>query len=294
LFFLEVFVALRNFQRADIFNNAPLMFFSPDGGEGSGAGGSEGGGTAVADEEEEEGEGEPKSFSQEDLDRIIKDRVKGLNRDLKKKEQEQKTLEKKLVELEEKLAKLDAESGLSGGGADDKTIQGQLELQKKRFERQLQEMETKFAESEKGRLAAEEKQRVIRRDTELQQALVSAGCIPEALVAGKLYFQPQLEWDGEEWLFRTKSENLVSIAEGVAEELPKYMRPSAMTSGGSGTGTTKEKQRVALQNQLKEEEAKLHKLQDDYKRKGGTHTQMLAMRQSQLVKKLKADLASKK
>jgi hypothetical protein len=284
---------------ADIFQNTPTIRFAPDGGDGGGAGGS-GGATAVEEGEEETGGEEDKTFSQKELDRIIQDRVKSFKRDLKQKDQEQKALEKKLNDLEEKFKSIGtATGGGDEGSLDLKTLQGKMEVQKQKFERELELLKVKADEAEKGRIAAEEKQRLVERDTEIQQALVAAGCLPAAMVAGMRYFIPSVEWDADEgdhglWLFKTANGHTLTIAEGIAAELPSYMKSSTLVGGGSGTSSSKDKKRVELQNNLKDAETKLADLQKAM-RASRNEPRLMAdvMQQEKLVKRLRAEISAK-
>lgn len=288
-------MAIRNFLNADIFSNAPQMLFEPDGGDGSGAGGA-----AVLEEGEEGSEGEEeKTFTQKDLDRIVQDRVKKLDRELKKKNQHTAEQDKKLQELEEKIKSLSAGGGGGSGdegSLDTKTLQGRLEKQQLRFEQEIAQLRTKAEESEKARLAAEEKQRLGQRDTEIRQALVSAGCLPTAMVAAERYFVPSVTWDEDDavWLFKTSEGSTLTVSEGIAAELPPYFKSSAMAGGGSGTSSSKEKKRVELQSNLKDAEAKYAQLCKEM-RASGNEPRLMAqvMAQEKVVKRIKADLAAK-
>lgn len=295
-------MAIRSFQNADIFSNAPRMLLVPDGGDGSGAGGSDGG-AAVLDDDDQHAGADDKKFTQSELDKIVQDRISRLTRDLKKKsQQDQQQLQKQVSDLEEKIKSIGTGAGgLSDDGSLDlKTLQGKLEVQKQKHDRDIEALQTKLADAEKGRLAAEERQRFTERDTEIQQALVAAGCLPSAMVAAQRYFTPQVEWDSEEgdhglWLFKTSNGNTLTISEGIAAELPPYFKSASQTVGGSGTSSTKEaKKRGELQKQIEAEETKLVGLQKEM-RKSGNEPRLIAevMTQSNKVKKLKLELASK-
>lgn len=281
-------MSIRSFLFADIFRNNVPMLFEPDDGAGGGAGGS-GSGSAVLEGVEEEEEVEEKKFSQKDLDKYLQDRVKNIKKELKSKTTEYEDLQKKVAALEAKVAE-----GQTPSDNHDKTLDGKLEAQQRKYEGQLEEIKRKLDEAEKGRLAAEQKQRLVERDTELQQALVASGCVD--LVGGQRYFVPQIEWDEDDqkWMFRTKSGHLLSVAEGVEQELPKYMRNSSMATGGSGTGSSKDKKRTETQNKLKEEEAKLEQLAKEMRRNQNADQFAAAvLKQRAVVQKLKQELAVK-
>lgn len=290
---------LRNFRFADVFLGAPQICFEPDGGDGSGAGGSEGG-TAVADDDDS-GEDE-KKFSQKDLDKLLQDRLARANKEtkqeLKKKEQAHAELLKKLEALEAKFAGLGGKDDTAGddGNLDLKTIQGRLEKQKERHDLELAQLKAKVEEAEKGRLAAIEKQRLVERDTEIRQALLAAGCLPTAMVAAERYFIPSVVWDEDDnaWLFKTSGDNSLTIAEGIAAELPPYFRAATITNGGSGSTSSKDRKRVELQNTIKEEEAKLARMDKLVTASGNDPYAIADARNQRMkVKQLQAELAKR-
>ena len=282
-------MALRRFLLGGVVDSNPSYFGTfliPDAGDGTGG---EGGGTAVEDEEETH-----KGFSQAEVDKIVQDRLNKLNRELKKKEQAEKAQQAKLAELEAKIQVLSEPAPGTGEDIDAKTLQGKLEIQKQRFERDMAALNQKVTEYDKARQVAEERQRTVERDTELQQALISAGCLPDAIVAGMRYFTPALVLEDDRWMFTTKGNNILTIAEGVAEELPKYMKAPTMLGGGSGTGSSKDAKRIAVQNQLKEAEDKLKVAEQRVKTERASVSSLSKLdEQRQVVKQLRAALTNK-
>jgi len=217
---------------ASPFQTWSFFRLEQDGGEGgSGSGGDGAGG--------EGGSGGEKTYTEAEykagIEAAIKKRVAKAQRDLKVKEKEAGDLQTRVTDLENQLAEVNEALEKAKGEPDEKH-KGELELLTKRFEREIDSLRENLDVEKEARKQAEEKQKVTQRDNILIAALKDVGC--KDMTAGERYFKPQLEWDDVEndWMFRTNTGNVVTIQEGVEEELPTYLRPPKMEGGGSGTG----------------------------------------------------------
>lgn len=196
----------------------------------------------------------PKTFTQDEVNALLAKNKKALQAELAKERQERESLTKKLDDF------LNA----SAPPKDDpkaKTEEGRLEAIEKRYQRQMDELQSKIKEQETR--ANQEHQRRIEgeRDRLLDEALTQAGCID--LKAGRRFFLPDITREDEDgnpadtWLLKTNSGKLIDIATGVMETLPKYLRNPAVNVGGSGTsgGGPKAKDKDALKKLESELEA---------------------------------------
>ncbi len=286
-------MALRSFLGADIFNHSPRLFFVPDAGDGTGAGG-----TGVLDDPDEVDD-PPKTFTQDQVEKLIKDRLDRANKEQRKKDAES---QKKLTELEEKLKAIGSNPGVGNppDDADAKTLAGKIEVQKQQHARAIEELQQQVKKANELQLAAENRRRTVERDTEMQSALVKACCLPNAITTGLRHFIPQIIWDedgdgGGKWMFQTSSGNTLSIEDGINAELPAYLRSPAFSSGGSGSSGGKGSAKATAQKALQAEEEKLQALQKELKTRGPTNDIMArTYRQELLVKKMKAELEKAK
>lgn len=143
----------------------------------------------------------------------------------------------------------------------------EMEIQVKKFQRELAEKDKKVEEAEKRVQAAELKAKEVRRDYLLNEALAAASCID--MEGGRRYFLKEIKWDKEteDWGMETEEGNPCSVMTGVKDKLPDYLRPAAMQRGGSGLVTGHPK-RVAMEKDLEREEAKLRELKSKAERSG--------------------------
>lgn len=265
---------IRNLMSGDAFGLISLrMFFEGD--DGSGGGGGGGGGD------------EPK-FTQADVDRMIVERVKAKDRTLKEHEKNLEKMKTELAELKDKLEK----STPPGGGTPDAAKLGEIEILERKYQRQLDELNAKLTNVDKDREAEKARRMKTEKDKELGDALTAVQC--QDTVMGRRYFDPQIEWDTveEKWMYRTKSGNLVSILDGVTDELPNSLKPPALQNGGSGSGNTPPK-RLAKKAELEAAKAKLatmEKAARDSRGNAGLVAQWNV--QKKIVARLEAEYAS--
>ncbi len=249
------------------------MFFEDDDGSGGGGAGGSGGGDEA-------------KFTQADVDRMIADRVKAKNRELKEKERAAEKLRKDFEELKAKL------ENPPGGGAPDPTKLGEIEILERKYQRQIDELKEKFSQSDKERENEKARRMQTEKDKELGDALTAVQC--QDLVMGRRYFNPQIEWDTVEdrWMYRTKSGGLVSILDGVTDELPASLKPPAMAGGGSGSGGAPPK-RLAKKAELEAAKVKLTQMEKAARESRGNAGLVAQWNiQKKLVDKLTAEYAT--
>lgn len=222
----------------------------------------------------------PKQVSQDDINRIMA--------------KERRHFEKKLQEIrdqhEKEMLSLKEKQKEDPPAPDD--LRGQMELMERKHKREVEGLTTRQQELEKT-LAAEKQRRLeTERDRELSEALSVVGCIDGT--AGRRYFLPEIEFDEEstKWMYRTAKGNLVSIADGVAEAMPPYLRPAKLDGGGSGSskgGSTK----ATRAKQLEEAKRKLADLYDTTRKSGAKQSDINAYtQQKRLVQRLESEVAS--
>lgn len=206
-------------------------------------GGGTGGGTATEEDidTDEGGDDSGKKYTDEDVERMITQRVKRSARDVATKEKELAAKEKRIAELEEKLQelsdKIDA-AGDGGTGANDEDLrkqQGHWELQKTRYDSQIKELREKLEVAERDAAKSNKDRLNLQRDLEIDKALGAIQCID--IDNGRILVRERVRYDDAEgeWYFETRSGNMVTVKEGVDAELPDYLRPASMRQGGSGS-----------------------------------------------------------
>lgn len=233
-----------------------------------------------------------KTFTQAEVDKFIERRLASVKRENDK---SLKTLQDQInaVNLQNKelLEKLDSHNP-PNPNPPSKELQGQLELQQKKHDRELEAFRKEIDELKT--VAQDEKRK--RMDTELkkliQDALSKSGC--RDLLAGERYFLPQIQWDEVEnqYIFNTKKGSVLSIEDGIQDELPDYMRSPAMQGGGSGarSGGTRNSEKRRM---LEQEKAKLVELKTNARKNGGKSEDVVQVtRQQRKVAELEAQLSS--
>ncbi len=113
------------------------------------------------------------------------------------------------------------------------------------------------------RIKAEEKAKQKELDVILSTALSKADVVD--LEGGRRYFMPQMIWDDdtERWLYLGKDGIKVEIPKGIEDELPSWLKKSYVGGGAgsrSSSGSSSGKSNVVdLQNRVKELEEKARK-----------------------------------
>lgn len=166
----------------------------------------------------------------------------------------------------------------------------EMEIQRKKHERDRQEWERQLADKDKKIAAAEQKAKEVRREHLLQAALSEAGCTD--LIGGMRYFSPIIEWneDFNDWGMTTADGTPCSIELGVKDQLPDYLRPASQQRGGSGIMTGSPK-KTALTKELDREEKKLAELKLEAERTRSTTAILQYEKQRKLVAVKQRELA---
>lgn len=219
-----------------------------------------------------------KKFTQADLDKQIEQR---LGRERRKLDTEKLTLQKQIDDLKAQIES--APPAPEPAPADAK---GQIELLTKQHTRVVENLNNKIVKLEADLVTEKTRRRETIRDKDLGDALQDARCTD--MTAGRRYFLPVIELDetGENWVFKTKSGNHVSIKEGVTEELPAYLRPPAMEGGGSGVRQGDPSGKGTKAKKLEAEKTKLEELRVKAGRTNAQPDIMAYQRQKRLVKDL--------
>lgn len=279
-------------------------FCSVGDGEGEGEGTEGSKGAEGSDEEaegSEEGKGTPPTVpvvvSQEQLNRMMADNRRQLtkqNQELQEKLGEVLEQNKELsVRVDELSTKIDPPEPVAVEDQDKpEYLRGEIERLETQHKQQIDDLKTELVSEKTAREEAEYRRLETERDRQLTDALQAAGCID--LEAGRRIFLPQVERDGdaEGWTYKTKVGEFTSITDGIAEELPDYLKPPVMPGGGSGsrTGSPSKKKR---QGELDSAEEKLRKAEEAAR--GGRQSDQLAyLRQKRIVEGLRATSAQEK
>lgn len=263
----------------NLFPHMVRVFFAPDDGGGSG-----GSGGADDDPPNEDDEDEPKYSEkqlQERINAAVQKRLAKAARDSKVADKTSEQQQAEITRLTTEVQDLkEALQKTEGSGDKNK---GQLEILQKQYDRELKQLRSELDVEKKAREQAEKARRDGERAQALDAALTTARC--KDMKAGRRYFDPQIIWDEVEakWMFQTDSNNIVDIAVGVAEEMPDYLKPPAM-SGGSGSQSGSPK----VQAQRKEIQRLEKELEEAQKAAHASHmdTQSVA-KASMLRRKLK-------
>lgn len=165
-------------------------------------------------------------------------------------------LKQQLEELQTQLTEIQDKHSGSGGKDGDA---GRIEMLEKKHRDQIAALEKRLNDEAAARQEEQKRRLQVERDKMLSEAL-NGQCLDQT--GGVRYFMPQIEYDDDSqaWMFRTKNGNLVSIAEGVAAEMPDWLKPASVRGGsGSGNGSPKLAERKtavdAAEKALKEAQA---------------------------------------
>jgi chromosome segregation ATPase len=185
----------------------------------------------------EEGDDEPRYSEKEfqaKINEVVQKRLAKSSRELREKDKAIADAKGEIDSLKTQITELQEALAASQGGDKDK-MKGEIELLQKQYDRQISALQQSLDQEKQARERAELARKQGERDRLLDEALTSARCLD--MKAGRRFFGPQIEWDDldQKWMFKTEKGNLVEIADGVAEEMPDYLKPPVMGSGGSGS-----------------------------------------------------------
>ncbi len=210
-----------------------------------------------------------------------------------------KANDRKLREMEashkKQIEEIKAQISSSAPPAPNASEEGQLEIQQRRYERQLEDMRAQV-EALQANTENERKLRMnLQRDRLVDDALAGAGVTEKNVKAARRYFMPDIEFDelDQAWMFKNEKGNLLSISDAVSEYLPDSLKPSKIARGGAGTqgGVPQRAQRAQrgldeAKKELSDLQAKIAKNPND----NGLLTQFT--RKKQQVRQLESDLKS--
>lgn len=259
----------------------------------------------------------PKTYSEDEFNSHSKKQRERYERELKKKEKERQALQERFDKLEEQFKQFSGGaddpppmpptptgnngpttySGQPGGNLAEEQLRGALELERKKRERELAELSGQV-DSLKAAAEGERKKRLeVERNRLLDEALRAAGVADKAFDVARDHFvkkitHDELSDDPEAWYYRTKEEGIVSIAEGVSEEMPDFLRAPATTKTGSGmpNGSTPEGRKLSLATKLEKAEQELQELFNKGRQSGADEDIFAYSRKEQEVKALRQQL----
>lgn len=211
-------------------------------------------------------------------------------------DREIKEQKQKIDQLTSSIEELKSKVDRSTHDPVDPVAAGQQEIEQRRYQREMEELRAQIAETKTAAETERQKRLELEKSQLLDNALLSAGVNEKHMLMARRYFAPQIVWDDldQKWMFTTKNNNLVEIADGVQEELPDNLKPSALQRGGAGTnsGLPVHKQRKA--KELEEAEKKLQDLKEAARRNGRDQTAFAAFtRQKRVVQLLQQELNAK-
>jgi hypothetical protein len=229
-----------------------------------------------------------KTFNQADVDRIVTDRVKKLDRENKQKDNRISELTEQFNQLQGQLTQLLQEKEAKNNPPSD-DVQGQINILTERHRREaeqlaakIEDLTTKLTDQTKRRLETE-------RDKEVTEGLNNAGCTD--LKMGKRWAAPQVVYDEVDgrWVFELEKGGVVTIAEGIAEELPDYLKKARSTGGGSGSTTGSALKTSQLQQKLQAETNKLQQLREAAERAPNSGALLVYQKQKRVVEALQRE-----
>lgn len=250
---------------------SPRIFFAPD------DGGGDGGGDPPA-----------KTFTQADLDKIVQERLGKIKRDNDAKDKQILKMGSDLDDLRNQIAALSEEKPPV---SDPNDLKGKLELMESRYKKQIDDLNKKIGEAELARRDEHSRRLETERDKELSDGLAAAQCKDSA--NARYIFLPRIKYDDTEqkWLYHLVKGGTVSIADGVAEEMPDYLKPASLQGGGSGSSTGSPK-RATQMKAIDHEKKILDELEARAKKSGRMQDVAVHQKQKRKVQQLERELSA--
>lgn len=182
------------------------------------------------------GNSEPKTFTQEQLEQIVQGRLSKLQEQLASVKADSSKKDKDLEELKKKVEELSSRPPTPPSSQDD-SVDGRIKLLEQRYKSEVTSLKESVDQEKQLRVKETERRRAVERDRELSEALQLAGCRPDALEVAARYMLASIVFDDgdEKWVYNIRAGGVVSIRDGVAAELPDYLKDSSIKSGGSGS-----------------------------------------------------------
>lgn len=201
-------------------------------------------------EEQDQG-GETRLFSQEDVNRIMAEHKRSLQAEnVVLKDQlgtlvkGQEAMQRQWEELQSAIsevagddaADLDADDDGAGRGADtDSEINKRLAWLQKKHQQELDSLRAVVEQERKLRTDAEQRRLLTERDSALQEALAANDVV--SLEGGMKFFRDNLYYDEDavRWKYKAKDGLTFDVKDGIAEELPDWLKKPSTSKGGSGS-----------------------------------------------------------
>lgn len=236
-----------------------------------------------------------KTFTKEEVEQMIQGRLAKTKADhaalQAALEREKQTNSTKLAELQAQLEELKTPAPPEVKPDD---VEGRLKLEQSKHAKQIEELNKSLQALTKEKELERSKRMKSERDRELILALREAGCRNDAEAVGLNHFVNRLSWDeaDERWIYTLEKGGTVSVKEGVAEELPDYLKEPTMQRGGSGSSSGGKN--AGKLKGLEEAKAKLKAMEEHAAKSGRDGDILRYQSQKRIVGQLEKELATSK
>lgn len=241
----------------------------------------------------------PKMFSQEDVNRIMADNKKGLQKQNTVYEGQIGTLTTQVSDLKDLIGKFapagdpgddDPEGGDPGdaGLTDIEKMEKRFKYDQKVSDKKFTALEKRLKDADDKVISTEKRRLVAEKDRFLDEALLKSHC--HDLGMAKRMFREQMTYDAqnESWVFTTKDGVEMTPLEGVDADLPDYLR-SARTQGGAGGKSP----RAVLESNITRQEEVLKSVKAVAHSSGGDSHLVRVLQEERKLKELKSELSAK-
>lgn len=174
--------------------------------------------------------------------------------------------------------------------AGDQTAEGRLKILEQKFTQMQSSLTGKLEILQKEKDDEKKKRLEMQRDAEVRDILNEIGCVE--LQAGLRQFLPQIEQDGEDWVYRMRTGEIITIKEGITAEMPAWLKaPRTGDRGGAGV-TGARAQKAQATSDLQREKTKLDDLRKAAEKSGGGDTTAIVKykQQQRVVRELEDKL----
>jgi hypothetical protein len=206
-----------------------------------------------------------KMFSQEDVNRMMAEHKRTLQAENVALKDQVTGLSTQWEEFQSMLQEVAGETGTSTSDNDYSSLEGEdhddasgddevtkrLQWLQKKHQQELDALRSTVEQEKKLRQDAEERRLITERDSALQEALAANDVV--SMEGGMKFFRDNLEYDkdGSQWRYRAKDGLTFNIKDGIAEELPDWLKKPSSAKGGSGSQAALINEIDALGNTVK-------------------------------------------